>query len=950
MKIYTNTHKQLLIKLLYTLLLSISFSPVSAQLISSDQAPPSVKWEQINEPSFNLIYPTELRDLAEQTAIVLKTNIRSISHTLGIKPRKINIILQNRTLEANGYVQLAPRKSEFYTTPPQGGDPVDWITTLAVHEYRHVVQFDKLTGSIKFPFEELGLAFFGVALPSWFYEGDAVLTETRFTKGGRGVIPSWEMNFRANLLEDKNYSYQKDYLGSYKDITPGYYQLGYFMTTKLHRDYGDSITNRLLSRIAKNPIRPYNFSRSLKKITGYNTKQWHQQTVDELRDLWQAQSSSLSIKEYTKQAVPSSKFPTSYYYPQASDNGVIYAIKESPLRVNSIIQLKDGKETVEVVKTGRQNSPYFSYAAEQFVWNEIREDPRFKLRSYSVIHYYDLSTKRRWKITKKSRLFSPSLSKDATKIAAIEIDLKNENYLVVIDTETGNEINRIPSPGDRNLSHPSFQPDGSHILVVGRNSEGSSIIEFSLANKSSRILLDHQIQEIADPSYTGDGILFKAHYNGIDNLYLLNPETGEIRQLTSVRYGAFNPSYQAEDNKIFFSNYTGRNYEIQSLYLDTLHSRDIRDIENSFISYFKPLSDTINLPRAHSLDSTRKFQHKAYKEIAHLFNFHSISINDGEYDNLTEYKPGLFFLSNNIMNTLAVKVGGTFDPDIHALNFQTEFAYNRYYPKFSAAYHNREQLANVRHPQSKEIYPARWREHYSQFQVQFPFSINRLNYNYNINLGIASSYTHRYGINRPDFQNVLIKHIEFPLHYQVSLGRNARRAQLDLAPRWGQNISLNYRHLPFSHLTGTRLALQSTFYFPGLATNHSTQLRFNMQERSGVFAYENIIPMVSGFDQLTPTQPSNTLFLNYKLPIAYPDFDIGPLAYVKSFKANLFADFEDIGVGNQPKPRTYGVQLLADVNFFRFVLPEFELGLKGIAVNENNPKKFILQYSLSYSY
>src|SRR5690606_39143631 len=241
---------------------------------------------------------TELYEEAQRTANILKNKIQYLSSELGIKPRKIDIILQNRNVEGNGYVQLAPRKSEFYTTPPQKSDPSDWIQTLAIHEYRHVVQIDKLTGNIHFPLEELGFAFFGIALPTWFYEGDAVLTETLYSKGGRGRIPSWEINLRANILEGKEYSYQKNYLGSFKDITPGYYQLGYFLTTKLRRDYGENITNNLLSRITNNPLRLYNFSQSLKKLTGFTSKEWHEQTLSELNDLWQQQQADLQPKIY----------------------------------------------------------------------------------------------------------------------------------------------------------------------------------------------------------------------------------------------------------------------------------------------------------------------------------------------------------------------------------------------------------------------------------------------------------------------------------------------------------------------------------------------------------------------------------------------------------------------------------------------------------------------------
>src|SRR5690606_12938645 len=182
-------------------------------------------------------------------------------------------------------------------------------------------------------FEELGFAFFGIALPTWFYEGDAVTTETVLTHGGRGRIPSWEMAFRANLLEEKNYSYVKNYLGSLKDITPGYYNLGYFLTTKMRRDYGEKTLDSLLTRIAKNPIRPYNFSRSLKKLSGYTSREWHDETVNELKQIWREQQNELKPQTYTKYFSKNSKFPIAFRQPQLYENDKILALRETPLLV-----------------------------------------------------------------------------------------------------------------------------------------------------------------------------------------------------------------------------------------------------------------------------------------------------------------------------------------------------------------------------------------------------------------------------------------------------------------------------------------------------------------------------------------------------------------------------------------------------------------------------------------
>src|SRR5690606_4971885 len=281
----------------------------------------------------------------------------------------------------------------------------------------------------------------------------------------------------------------------------------------------------------------------------------------------------------------------------------------------------------------------------------------------------------------------------------------------------------------------------------------------------------------------------------------------------------------------------------------------------------------------------------------------------------------------------------TYDPDQHGLDFHSEIQYNRYFPKVTLGYDNLSQLSNVFHTADSAFHPVRWRENVARIQVELPFSFNRLNHNYSFSFRVGTSYTQRYNINTPLFRDRLIKQMEFPISYQLTLGRSTRFSQLDLAPRWGQTISVGLRHLPFSGLEGIRTHLQYIFYFPGILPNHSTQIRFNAQHREGLFAFDNVIPMVSGFDQLRPTRPKNTFFLNYRFPFAYPDLEIGSLVYVKRLKATIFSDFEDIGINKSFQPRTFGVDVRADMNLLRFLLPDFDLGVKTIYINENNPKR-----------
>lgn len=134
----------------YILLILITTSySAFGQIFDIEQAPPDVEWRQINTENFQLIFSQEFENEAQELASKLDAFLLSTAESLHTKPRKISIILQNRLIESNGFVRLAPRGSEFYTTPPQQGDFQEWLDMLAIHELRHVVQIDKLTGDRK---------------------------------------------------------------------------------------------------------------------------------------------------------------------------------------------------------------------------------------------------------------------------------------------------------------------------------------------------------------------------------------------------------------------------------------------------------------------------------------------------------------------------------------------------------------------------------------------------------------------------------------------------------------------------------------------------------------------------------------------------------------------------------------------------------------------------------
>ena len=148
---------------------------LSAQVFGG--MPTSTQWQQRNYATNRIIFPKGLDSIASEVeALVQSTNVYH-QWSLGKRMRKINIVLQNRTVLANGYVGMGPFRSEFYLTPSSDNfelGTMSWTKQLALHEYRHVQQnnnFENGASAIirKLLGEEGYSLAINTAIPDWFF-------------------------------------------------------------------------------------------------------------------------------------------------------------------------------------------------------------------------------------------------------------------------------------------------------------------------------------------------------------------------------------------------------------------------------------------------------------------------------------------------------------------------------------------------------------------------------------------------------------------------------------------------------------------------------------------------------------------------------------------------------------------------------------------------------------
>lgn len=928
-------NKILFFNTLTLITLSVVSETAFSQIFSTAQNPLSVKWHYISSGGFKIIYPAELEKDAQRMANTLPYIYPKIG--IGLRQRKtaIPVLLQNQGTVANGFVQLAPRKSEFYTTPPQYFDSQDWLNNLAVHELRHIAQFDKLTGSQIHPFPELVyFAYFGAGIPIWFFEGDAVVNETALTKSGRGRQPNWVMPFRTSILEGKKFSYSKAYFGSNKDVTPGYYQTGYLMVADMKERFGQFISDSLFGDIRKRPLRFYPFSQSLKKFTGENTRNYFLSTQEKISQKWQMQQQKYSTENYQSLNKKTS-LATNYFLPVRLNKNQILALKDSKQSKAYFVIINKDKSEQKLFGIGYQEQPWFSYKNNLLIWDEIRYDPRYKQRSYSVICSYDFTTKKFEKLSSKSRLFSPSLSEDGKKFIASKVDLNNQFNLVEIEISSGKILKTYPNPANEILQMPTFDKEGNRIAYLAVNEKGKSL--WLIDGDKKTLLIANSRQQLSRPIFMDNKIAFNAHFNGIDNIYEINISSKKITALSASQYGAFNPT-QSSDGKITFNDYKINGYEIAE--------KDFAENpvgHNEFIDFSAAAEKQENTGNVFESIPDSIFQSKRYRQAVNLFSFHSIIpvIDD-------EYVFGLELQSNNLLNTMDFYTGAKYHRDLKRFEYTADISYKALYPIFSVTYRNRPKRTFYR--AKNVIQQGDWRENYIKLDASVPLSFNARDQNYAITLNAATGFTQRYlAENMP---TNFIRELKFPMEYNFTFNHSVRTTERDIAPRWAQIFRATYNNQPFDkNLKGEILALESFFYFPGLAKNHSFLASFNYQKANGVNQYATEIATVYGYNNiLAKSKLQNSLLLNYRFPFAFPDWEIGPMAYVRNFRAGLFCHYENIGnEHNFGEPKTFGAEINTSLNVLRYQ-PVVDVGARLVFVNKIYNQNPILEFSFNYSF
>lgn len=914
-----------------------------AQLPDMQQNPPSLKWKQFNTPHFRIIYPANMESEGLRTANTLEHIYQVEGASLERNPKPISILLQNQNAISNAFVTIVPRRSEFFTLPSQDYNFIgtnDWLNLLMVHEFRHVVQYEKSkSGFNKFVYNIFGnLALSGlgsVSVPNWFWEGDAVGMETALSPSGRGRIPNFDLLYRTNLLERGAFTYNKAHLRSLKNQVPNHYVLGYLFTTHIRKQtQNGKIWSPITQKAFGQSILPFTFSNSIKKYTGKYVVKTYQSMNQSLDSMWRKQIENLSVTEVNIVTQRKSKVYTDYEFPQYLSDGSIVALKSGLGDIQTLVKIdKEGKESKLFTVGIFADQVMLSVAQNKVIWNEFEFDPRWQMRSYRVIKIYDTETQKLKVLKRKTRLSASAFSPDAKMVVSIDNATEGTMQIVLLDAATGAEIKRFENPENHYFGMPRFADNGKEIVFLRTDRlQGKTISLLNIETGENKNLFPFGTENLGHPVKVKNLVYYNSPYNGIDNIYVFDLETNQQFQVTSRKFAAYNPCISADGKMLLFSDFSKDGMNIATMLLATEQWTALGKVQDRNTYYYKTWVEQEGNSKILENVPNTPWKAEKYNKVNGLFNIYSWS---PLIDANTPEKLQIGLFSQNILSTMQSSAGYEYNTNEQIGNWFAKMSYQGWFPMLNLGlrYGGRTGTGRITNTQTNQTQTVNlnWDETVLDAGVQVPLILTNSKFRRSLSIGITSSYRSIANFNRREFRDRQLGSLIYGLAYRSLL----RVAPRDLQPKFGFIFNINYAHTVGTDFTGNLFGMQGRVYLPSFAKHHSLSLRAGYQQQQnaqGSYYFSSPLLFTRGYSYQNHDRLTNAS-IEYRFPLFYPDFAVGPLVNIQRVKGAVLYDF---GQGYDqfiPNPKTTNYQSISaelgfDLNFLRLNFIRFDMGIR----------------------
>lgn len=531
-------------------------------------------WQTRTSAHFELHYPARYESMAQHALSIAERVHDELVPFFQQQPdERTQMVLVDDYDYSNGWATPFPfAQIRLFASPPEdvgGLEHMDeWLHGLIRHEYVHILHMNMSRGVTRRGRSLFGRLFWlfpHVFTPSMFTEGLAVYLETNHKLGyGRLDSSSYAMQMRTELD-----SHQGDDLNQVvvplRDWPRGkHYLYGAYFWQYLADTYGEAAMSRYLNQYSRELIPYVMQNRVARNVFGKSFaalwndyRQWllsrFTPQIDQLKAR-EVAGIALPVLPGTQQVTAAQKDALLQVVDNGEDRPTIsrwQAAEDEDWQVQALIPAK-GVSDVDVAADGTLAvSRLIRHASgrdlnDVFLWSEASGWQRIST---------DLRLRKvRW------------LPDARQLIGSRKVQGLSELWLLQRD---GNARMLWQSNSGTVLGSFDVAADGQSLVAsLKRPGQGWNLERLTLSTLRWQALTDTRAIE-HQPEFLPDGrILYSADYDGVFNLYVLQPSTGTVEQWTQVVGGAFQPRWL--NGRVAYQTYTSDGYQLNMLNPRTL--------------------------------------------------------------------------------------------------------------------------------------------------------------------------------------------------------------------------------------------------------------------------------------------------------------------------------------------------------------------------------------------
>ncbi|MDR0765770.1 MAG: hypothetical protein LBF09_02375, partial [Odoribacteraceae bacterium] len=535
----------------------------------------------------------------------------------------------------------------------------------------------------------------------------------------------------------------------------------------------------------------------------------------------------------------------------------------------------------------------------------------------------------------------------------VEVDRQNRASIVITDDSFRRELFRYRGRDNELFIHPSF--DGtSTLLAVSLSPAGQQILSIDTRSGRGQPLAPPVPEEIDRPVAARDGIIYRSARGGNNAIYRSAPDS----LLVEARFGARYPALSPGKDTLYFSFYTPDGYRPACLPL----ARALPALapRRSFA-----LADSLARDEQWNFSPPRDsatYTGQPYNKTLHAVNVHSWGPFFPDRDNVRVY-PGLAISSQDKLSTFYWTAGHVWDDGYDNGNWKLNATYRGLWPTFKASLRDgrvdrqmEQRAARQATGQVDTIrFTDRSRETRLSASVEFPVNFSRGDRRRYIAPRLLFSLRDAYRHETDDLR--VLEHGAWKtgdpedyrivrsaaywsrvIQHEITFYSLARASQRDLYPRRGERLEVGYaRAFSSGNDPESTWWANGNLYLPGVARHHAIVLYAGFQQKSDPLR-------LSGNQILSPRGISlsgnklATARFSYYLPLAYPDWRVTPLVYLRQFNAGIFFDAaatvnaaravvpgDDMIIFSSPDVtrsyRSFGIEATSDARFLDLTFP-----------------------------